>query len=155
MEEPESGSEAVNWPDSSPLNILLVEDQKMNQIFTVDLLSSNGHQVTVAENGQQALDKLGQSSFDLVLMDLRMPVMDGIETTLRIRTADPLVMNPDIPVIGLSAHAVAEQEKQRFQHVGFNEYVVKPVSFEKLFTAMQEVLGSGRDEDQPKNDLGS
>jgi signal transduction histidine kinase/ActR/RegA family two-component response regulator len=155
MEEPENGGEVVNLPVSSPLNILLVEDQKMNQIFTVDLLSSNGHQVTVAENGQQALDKLGQSSFDLVLMDLRMPVMDGIETTLRIRTADPLVMNPDIPVIGLSAHAVAEQEKQRFQHVGFNEYVVKPVSFEKLFTAMQEVLGSGRDEDQPKNDLGS
>jgi CheY-like chemotaxis protein len=96
----------------------------------------------VAENGQQALDKLGQSSFDLVLMDLRMPVMDGIEATMRIRTADPVVMNPDVPVIGLSAHAVTDHEKKRLQDSGFNEYVVKPVSFEKLFTAMQKVLQS-------------
>ncbi|MBS3779745.1 MAG: response regulator [Desulfovermiculus sp.] len=146
MEEPESESDVVNWPDSSPLSILLVEDQKMNQIFTVDLLTSYGHQVTVAENGEQALDKLNNSSFDLVLMDIRMPVMDGIETTMRIRTGDPLVMNPDIPVIGLSAVAVTDQEKKRFQHAGFNEYVLKPVSFEKLFTAMQQVLGKDQEE---------
>jgi len=144
IDEPESGGEAVALSETSPLKIILVEDQKMNQLFTVDLLSSYGHQVTVAENGQQALDKLVKSSFDLVLMDIRMPVMDGIETTMRIRTADPLVMNPDIPVIGLSAHAVTEQEKERFQHAGFNEYVVKPVSFEKLFAAIQEVLSEDR-----------
>jgi CheY-like chemotaxis protein len=140
IEEPEAVSDEVNWPDSSPLNILLVEDQKMNQIFTMDLLSSYGHQVTVAENGQEALDKLGKTSFDLVLMDIRMPVMDGIETTMRIRTADPLIMNTDIPVIGLSAHTVTNQEMQRFEYAGFNHYVVKPVSFEKLFTAIEEVL---------------
>ncbi|MFW6054500.1 MAG: ATP-binding protein [Thermodesulfobacteriota bacterium] len=146
FKEPESESDAVNWPGSSPLSILLVEDQKMNQIFTVDLLTSYGHQVTVAENGQQALDKLSNSSFDLVLMDIRMPVMDGIESTMRIRTADLLVMNPNIPVIGLSAHALTDQEKKRYKHTGFNEYVVKPVSFEKLFTAMQQVLGKDQEE---------
>jgi len=140
MEEPESVNDDASWPDSSPLNILLVEDQKMNQVFTVDLLSSYGHQVTVAENGQEALDTLARSSFDLVLMDIRMPVMDGIETTMRIRSADPLLMNPDIPVIGLSAHTVTDQEMQRFQYAGFSNYVVKPVSFEKLFTAIEEVL---------------
>ena len=146
MAEPESVSGGVNWPDSSPLNILLVEDQKMNQIFTVDLLSSYGHQVTVAENGQEALDKLAKSSFDLVLMDIKMPVMDGIEATCRIRTADSLAMNPDIPVIGLSAHTVTDQEMQRFEYAGFNNYVVKPVSFEKLFTAIEEVLGKNQKE---------
>jgi PAS domain S-box-containing protein len=141
MEEPESESQAVTETDhSSPLNILLVEDQRMNQLFTVDLLTSRGHQVSVAENGQQALDKLAQSSFDLVLMDIRMPVMDGIETTLRIRTADPLVMNPDIPIIGISAHVATDQEMQRFHHAGFNGYVTKPVSFEKLFAAIQQVM---------------
>ena len=150
MKETELGSDTAvwskSWSDSSPLNILLVEDQKMNQIFTIDLLSSSGHQVTVAENGQQALDKLAQGSFDLVLMDIRMPVMDGIEATMRIRTADPLVMNPDIPVIALSAQTVTEQEKQSYQHAGFNEYVLKPVSFEKLFSAMQQVLGKDQEE---------
>ncbi|MBS3777109.1 MAG: hypothetical protein KGY70_18075, partial [Bacteroidales bacterium] len=68
------------------------------------------------------------------------------EATIRIRTADPLIMNPDIPVIGLSAHAVTDQEKKRFQHAGFNDYVLKPVSFEKLFTAMQQVLGKDQEE---------
>jgi CheY-like chemotaxis protein len=86
------------------------------------------------------LDKLTKFSFDLVLMDIRMPVMDGIEATMRIRTADPLDMNPDIPVIGLSAHVITEKEMQRYQHAGFNDYVVKPVSFEKLFTAIKQVL---------------
>jgi signal transduction histidine kinase/ActR/RegA family two-component response regulator len=141
LKEPESNSDEIDRPDSVPLHILLVEDQKMNQIFTVDLLSSSGHQVTVAENGQQALEKLSRSSFDLVLMDIRMPVMDGIEATMRIRTADPLVMNPDIPVIALSGHTATDQEKKRFHEAGFNQYVVKPVDFEKLFSAMQEVLG--------------
>ncbi|MGM0759991.1 MAG: ATP-binding protein, partial [Thermodesulfobacteriota bacterium] len=122
--------------------ILVVEDQKMNRIFVEDLLSSNGHHVTLAENGEQALDMLSKSSFDLVLMDIRMPGMDGIETTMRIRTADPLIMNPDIPVIGLSAHVITEKEMDRFQNAGFNRYVVKPVDFEKLFSAMQEVLGT-------------
>jgi PAS domain S-box-containing protein len=140
IEAPENSGEAVNLPASSPLNILLVEDQKMNQIFTEDLLSSYGHQVAVAEDGEQALDKLALSSFDLVLMDIRMPTMDGIETTMRIRTADPIVMNTDIPIIALSAHAVTEQERQRFQLAGFNEYVVKPLSFENLFEAMQKVM---------------
>ncbi|MCF8037908.1 MAG: response regulator [Desulfohalobiaceae bacterium] len=140
LEEPESSSDGIFRSNSSPLNILLVEDQKMNQIFTVDLLSTYGHEVEVAENGQQALDKLAQGSFDLVLMDVRMPVMDGIEATMRIRTADPLVMNPDIPVIGLSAHIVSEQELQRYQNAGFNDYVVKPVDFEKLFGAIEEVF---------------
>jgi CheY-like chemotaxis protein len=146
MEEPESVNDDANWPDSSPLNILLVEDQKMNQIFTVDLLSSYGHQITVAENGQEALDTLARSSFDLVLMDIKMPVMDGIETTMRIRTADPLLMNPDIPVIGISAHTVTDQEMQRFQYAGFSSYVVKPVNFEKLFTAIEEVLKKDQQE---------
>jgi len=125
---------------------LVVEDQKMNQIFTVDLLSSYGHQVEVADNGEQALEILSKRSFDLVFMDIRMPVMDGIETTMRIRTADPLIMNPDIPVIGLSAHVITDKEMDRFRNAGFNHYVVKPVDFEKLFAAMQEVLGYGEDE---------
>ena len=139
-------AEAEDCPiDDTGLNIpsqriLLVEDQKMNQIFTEDLLSSYGHRVIIAENGQQALEKLSKGSYDLVLMDIKMPVMDGIEATLRIRTADPVIMNPDIPIIALSAHMISDEDMGRYRNAGFNHYVVKPVSFETLFEAMKNVL---------------
>ncbi|MCF8104362.1 MAG: response regulator [Desulfohalobiaceae bacterium] len=133
-------SDPEAWEDLPPLRILLVEDQRMNQIFTTDLLTSQGHSVEVAEDGLQALAMLGQKSYDMVLMDIKMPGMDGIEATKRIRSADPLFMDPDIPVIGLSAHAVSEEEMDTFQNSGFNDYVIKPVNFEKLFAAMKKAL---------------
>lgn len=131
----------TGYVDLAPQRILLVEDQKMNQLFTTDLLTSHGHGVVVAENGKQALDNLAESSFDLVLMDIWMPVMDGMETTLKIRSADPRIIQTEIPVIGLSAHAVTEKEMENLRNSGFNHYVVKPVSFEKLFESIKEVLG--------------
>jgi signal transduction histidine kinase/CheY-like chemotaxis protein len=139
-EESETCSQLEIWADLSSQRILLVEDDKMNQIFVSDLLTSYGHRVEIAENGIQALEFLAKRSFDLVLMDIWLPDMDGIEATLRVRTADPRMMNPDIPIIGLSAHVATEKEIERFQNAGFNKYVVKPVSFEKLFAAMKEVL---------------
>lgn len=139
--ESEACSQPEIWADLPSQRILLVEDDKMNQIFTTDLLASYGHRVFIAENGKQTLEYLAKSSFDLVLMDIRMPGMDGIETTMRIRTADPMIINSDIPIIGLSAHAVTENEMKRFQNAGFNQYIVKPVDVEKLFSAIKEVLG--------------
>ena len=139
-EETEACPYSEIWTDLPSQRILLVEDDKMNQIFITDLLASYGHRVVLAENGEQALDYLAKSSFDLVLMDIWMPVMDGIETTLHIRTADPRIIKPDIPVIGLSAHVATEKEMERFRNAGFNQYVVKPVSFENLFSAMKKVL---------------
>jgi len=133
-----SDAEQKEHPPS--LRILLVEDERMNQIFTHDLLSSNGHRVEIVEDGRQALDILTRKSFDLVLMDIRLPVMDGIEATRRIRTADPRLANPEIPIIGLSAHAATEDELNRFQEAGFNDYLVKPVDFETLFGSFREVL---------------
>jgi CheY-like chemotaxis protein len=137
-------SEACSSPESHgdlpPQHILLVEDQRMNQIFTVDLLTSHGHQVEVVQNGQQALDRLGKKSFDLVLMHIKMPVMDGIEATKRIRTSDPIYLNPEIPVIGLSAHVPSKEEQERFQSAGFDKYIIQPVSFESLFAAMEDLL---------------
>ena len=123
-----------------PQRILLVEDQEMNRIFTEDLLSSYGHRVETARNGQEALEKLSRKTYDLVLMDIKMPGMDGIEATMRIRTADPMQVNPDTPVIALSAHVPTEDEQERFRNSGFNQYVIKPVSFEKLFAAMKAAL---------------
>mgnify|MGYP002338701207 CR=1 FL=1 len=142
VEDPGSQVHDTNSVDLTPQRILLVEDQKMNQLFTTDLLTSYGHRVVVAENGKQALDYLARSSFDLVLMDIWMPVMDGMETTFRIRNADPRIIQSDIPVIGLSAHAVTEKEMESLRNSGINYYVLKPLSFEKLFVAMKEVLAN-------------
>jgi PAS domain S-box-containing protein len=143
-EEAEPCSEAETGEELPPLRLLLVEDERMNQIFTVDLLSSKGHQVEIAGDGQEALDLLSHKSFDAVLMDIKLPVMDGIEAARRIRTADPLLMNPEIPIIGLSAHAATEDELARFRSAGFTDYVVKPVSFEKLFQALSNIFHSQR-----------
>jgi PAS domain S-box-containing protein len=139
-EEAEPCSEAETGEELPSLRLLLVEDERMNQIFTVDLLSSKGHRVEIAEDGRVALELLSRKSFDAVLMDIKLPVMDGIEAAMRIRTADPVEMNPGIPIIGLSAHVATEQELQRFRSAGFDEYVTKPVSFEKLFQAMSNIF---------------
>ncbi len=138
--EEASSSNEKSWNDLGKLNILLVEDQKMNQIFAQDLLTTQGHVVDIAEDGQQALDLLSRRSFDLVLMDIKMPGMDGIEATRRIRTADKVLMNPDIPIIALSAHVPPPEEMERFRQSGFDDYLTKPLNFENLFEAMRRVL---------------
>jgi signal transduction histidine kinase/CheY-like chemotaxis protein len=143
-EAKEKTAAQIIFPELPSLHILLVEDERMNQIFTQDLLASSGHSVDLAQNGQEALDMLRRKSYDAVLMDVKMPVMDGVEATLRIRTSDPWEMNPDIPVIGLSAHAVSKDKEQRFFNPGFNAYITKPVEFEKLFETLSEVI-SGRE----------
>ncbi|MCF8109556.1 MAG: PAS domain-containing protein [Desulfohalobiaceae bacterium] len=139
------------WSDLPGLKILLVEDQKMNQIFAEDLLTSYGHEVDIAENGRQALDVLSRKSFDLVLMDIKMPEMDGIEATRRIRTADKVLMNPDIPIIGLSAHVPPPEEMERFQQSGFNDYLTKPLNVENLFEAMRKVILDTAPENRPED----
>ena len=141
-EEPVSHEETPDLPQLPPLYILLVEDQAMNQVFTVDLLSSYGHQTDIAENGQKALEMLEQKSYDLVLMDLRMPIMDGMEATTRIRTGDPHKLDPEIPIIALSAHVKTKEDEERFFGAGFDGYIVKPVEFETLFSTIHDVLGS-------------
>jgi signal transduction histidine kinase/ActR/RegA family two-component response regulator len=140
VDEEGNPPDVQSWKDLPPLRILLVEDQKMNQHFTVDLLSSHGHQVEVAEDGKQALDMLKRKSFDLVLMDIGMPGMDGIEATRHIRMADPVLMYPDIPIIGLSAHVPDEEEQKSLRETGFNDFISKPLDFEKLFAALKDAM---------------
>ncbi len=139
------------WSDLPKLKILLVEDQKMNQIFAEDLLASHEHEVDIAENGLQALDLLSRKSFDLVLMDIKMPEMDGIEATRRIRTADKVLMDPDIPIIGLSAHVPPPEEMERFRQSGFDDYLTKPLNFENLFEAMRRVILDTAPENRPED----
>ncbi|MHB8123435.1 MAG: response regulator [Desulfuromonadaceae bacterium] len=108
--------------------VLLVEDNEFNQMVATEMLESAGLSVTLAVNGEQALEKLRTETFDAVLMDVQMPVLDGLEATRRLRTMSGL---DTLPVIALTAHAMA-QDRQRCLDAGMNDYISKPIDIGEL-----------------------
>jgi PAS domain S-box-containing protein len=125
------------------LRILLVEDNRVNRLFAADLLESRGHSVVVAENGRAALEFLAAERVDVVLMDIQMPIMDGLSATRAIR-AGHMNIDPALPVIGLSAYAM-DQERERFLAAGLDDYITKPIDVDAFFEVVRRVLaGRGR-----------
>ena len=112
--------------------ILLVEDNAINQELAQELLLGAGAQVTLANNGREALDKLAANRFDCVLMDVQMPVMDGLEATRAIRAQESL---RDLPVVAMTAGALPS-EREQTQLAGMNDHVTKPVDVDELFSVM-------------------
>ena len=112
--------------------LLLVEDNELNQEVACELLTGAGFQVEIADNGQEALDRLQQSSFDLVLMDMQMPVMDGVTATRAIRK-NPLWAQ--LPVVAMTANAM-EQDRQQCLAAGMNDFVSKPIEPDQLWQAL-------------------
>ena len=104
------------------LNILLAEDKKVNQKVISLMLASLGHTVTVADNGQEVLDKFAEGAFDLILMDIQMPVMDGITATQKLKESGNILP----PIVGLSANAF-EGDKEKYMSKGMDDYLTKPV----------------------------
>jgi two-component system sensor histidine kinase/response regulator len=129
-----------------PLKILLAEDSVVNQRLAVGLLERHQHEITVATNGQEAIDTLARESFDLVLMDVQMPELDGLEATRRIRQAEQqrggsgASPAPHIPIIAMTAHAL-KGDRERCLAAGMDEYVSKPIRERQLLAAMCAVLG--------------
>ncbi|MDY0228338.1 MAG: PAS domain S-box protein [Desulfomicrobium apsheronum] len=113
------------------LHVLLVEDDLSNQITTRKLLEKSGHAVTLAENGSQALERLRETDFDIVFMDIQMPVMGGLEATRVIRGAPELASRRDIPIVALTAYAMAG-DREKFLDSGMDDYLCKPFSRENL-----------------------
>ena len=120
------------------LNVLLAEDNQISQQFSVALLKKMGHQVAVAENGKQALAALGREVFDIVLMDIQMPVMNGDEALAVLRERERL-SSRHLPVIALTAYAL-KGDKEKFLALGFDGYVSKPLEVNKLIVEMKRVL---------------
>uniref|UniRef100_UPI0035B39101 response regulator n=1 Tax=Zoogloea sp. TaxID=49181 RepID=UPI0035B39101 len=117
------------------LRLLVVEDNDINQQIARALLEKRGAQVRIADNGRRALDTLlanGPDAFDLVLMDLQMPEMDGLEATRQIRR-DPRFAH--LPIVAMTAHALADQRQQCLD-IGMNDHVAKPIVPERLFEAI-------------------
>jgi CheY-like chemotaxis protein len=120
------------------LHLLVAEDNMLNSQVIAAFLNRLGHTSKIAGNGQIALDLLCNEDFDAVLMDIEMPVMDGIEATIAIRKNNNSIRNPQIPIIALTAHALREYEEKCYK-VGMDNYLTKPVDIEKLSAVLQSV----------------
>ena len=124
------------------LRVLMVEDDEVNLHCGRRLLENAGYEVAVARDGREALDVLVEGDFDLVLMDIQMPVLDGLETTRMIRTAEPFARFADIPVIALTAHAMAG-DREVFLAAGLDGYLSKPFDLRKVHEEIGRVLMAG------------
>ncbi|HIJ86419.1 MAG TPA: PAS domain S-box protein [Desulfuromonadales bacterium] len=124
--------------DGPSLRILLVEDNPVNLKFATVLLGKHGHHIVTAENGRESLEALAHGEFDLVLMDVQMPVMNG-EEALRAIRAKEAGTNAHLKVIALTAHALRD-EKERFLSEGFDGYLSKPMEQQELIDEMKRVM---------------
>ena len=136
---------AVATPPSAlvplrPLAILLVEDNAVNQLLALRLLERRGHTVTTAGDGREGLDALARSSFDVVLMDVQMPRVDGFEATAAIRAAERGTNRHQI-IIAMTAHAL-KGDRERCRSAGMDGYLAKPISAERLDGALAELTGA-------------
>jgi two-component system sensor histidine kinase/response regulator len=120
--------------------VLLVEDNELNQQVARELLATVGVDVEVADNGEVALRRLQSGSYDLVLMDVQMPVMDGLECTTRIRQLPEFA---HLPILAMTANAMAG-DRERSLAAGMNDHVTKPIDPAELFDALHRWLPPGR-----------
>ncbi|MGC1619625.1 MAG: response regulator, partial [Candidatus Acidiferrum sp.] len=123
-----------------PLRILLVEDNLVNQRLTARLLEKMGHAVTIADNGQIALRILSEQEFDLVAMDMQMPIMDGLETTEKIRAHEKKT-GKHLPIVAMTANAF-EEDRQRCQSAGMDGYIAKPVTSQAIEMEIIRVMAA-------------
>jgi signal transduction histidine kinase len=129
------------------LQILLVEDHSVNQRLVACLLEKQGHAVVVVGNGQAAVEAFAQQAFDLILMDVQMPGIDGLEATAAIRALER-PRGTHIPIIALTAHAM-KGDRERCLAAGMDDYVAKPIKAAELSTVIARLLGHGSGLDLP------
>ena len=122
---------------ASPMNILLVEDARENQIVVQAYLKRTAHTVTVAQNGREGYDAFIDGAYDLVLMDMRMPVMDGYTATREIRKWERENGKDATPIIALTAHALVE-DRRKCLDAGCTDYLSKPLKKAHLLKKISE-----------------
>ena len=121
-----------------PLRILVAEDNALNQLLAKRTLQKAGHSVTVANNGEEAVAAIGRETFDVVLMDVQMPVMDGFQATARIREREQTTGKHQ-QIVAMTAHAV-KGDRERCLAAGMDGYVSKPIRNSELFSAIEAVV---------------
>ena len=125
------------------LKVLVVEDNAVNQKLTQVLLKKLRHRTVIAANGRAAISALKKQAFDLVLMDIQMPVMGGLEAASAIR-AEEMRIGGHIPIVAMTAHAMSGDRDRAIQ-AGMDDYISKPIRFEDLRRAIQRHAPAGLD----------
>ncbi len=120
------------------LKILVAEDNLMNQKVIRTLLEKNNHELIIANNGKEAVDLYKEQNFDVILMDMEMPEMDGLTATKLIREYEEKV-NKKTPIIAMTAHAIAEFKQKAFES-GMDDYIVKPFNFNNFFKVISNYI---------------
>ena len=119
--------------DNRVFRVLLAEDVKLNQVLTQKLLARSGYQIDIVENGQQAVEAVRNIDYDVILMDVHMPEIDGIEATRQIRALPG--GKSSVPIIALTAQATATAEDDLIA-AGMDDYISKPINFDILFSKL-------------------
>ena len=120
----------AHCPKAGGCHLLLVEDNHVNQMLAMTLLRKAGHRVTLADNGLDALQAVSETQFDLILMDVQMPEMDGLEATRRIRGLDGWARS--VPIVAMTANAL-KGDREKCLQAGMNDYLSKPIDRVELF----------------------
>ncbi len=126
-----------------PLRILIVEDDKVNLMVLALMLKEKGHFIESASNGSEALLLHAENQYDVIFMDIQMPVMDGIEATVKIREREG--KSRHTPIIALTAYALVG-DREKFLSYGLDEYIPKPIKMDKLFQVLVEVVNQSSSE---------
>ncbi len=134
--QPETQSVSQGQHEKRTGHLLLVEDNQINQLIAEELLKDAGFTLDIANNGQEALDLLNAKHFDLVLMDIQMPIMDGLTATKRMRENPKFA---DLPIIAMSAHAMTGDKEKSLAH-GMNEHITKPIMPKVLYATLDHWL---------------
>ena len=132
-------SPLTRTPSFDDRRIMIVEDDKVNRHVLQRIVEMTGATTHCVEDGKTAIETLNENHFDLILMDIQMPIMDGVEATQAIRRGEAGQMNSSIPIVALTAYAMKE-DKNRFLNAGMNEYLTKPFDQDKLFSILSSLL---------------
>jgi len=124
---------------NTSLRILIVEDNEFNQKLALHILKKLGFEADVANNGREAIRALQTVAYDLVLMDIQMPVMDGLDAAKFIRNPQSEVLNPDVPIIAMTAHAM-QSDRDQCSEAGMNDYISKPICSDELLRIIRNQL---------------
>ncbi|NIA16675.1 MAG: response regulator, partial [Nitrospiraceae bacterium] len=132
------------------VRILLAEDNVTNQLVAISILKKHGYHADAVANGAEAVKALEAVPYDLVLMDIQMPEMDGFEATRRVRAADSTALDPRVPIIAMTAHAM-KGDRELCLESGMDDYVSKPIDSNDLIGAIERQLSRYGEEGEPRS----
>ncbi|MFP4598224.1 MAG: response regulator [Persicimonas sp.] len=143
-EHPDAGPGKLGEQVDRPLEVLVAEDDRVNQRLIERVLESRGHHLELVENGREAVEKFEPGKYDIVLMDVRMPEVDGFEATRRIRRREA-AGDTRTPIIAMTAHAM-KGDRERCLEAGMDDYIAKPVKADALYQIIESITDQDSDE---------